>query len=259
MALLLTVDVGNTSTHAGVFEGDQLRTSFRFATEARVSADALGLLMRGLLDLNGIDASEVRAVSLATVVPPLTRRYVEMCERYFGVDLHVLRAQECGIPIDYEPPSSVGADRIANAVAAKARVGAPVIIVDFGTATTLDTLDPRGHYIGGAITLGPESTLAGLYSRTAQLPMVDLSAPSRGIGRSTQESIRSGVVHGMAGIVDGLVRRFREELGAQAPTLATGGLAPMLVPVCETVSEVALDLTLQGIRMVWENAAGRAE
>lgn len=258
MGLLLAVDVGNTSTHAGVFDGDRMCTNFRFATDGRVSSDALGLLVRGLLDLNHIDAAAVAAVSLATVVPPLRRRYAEMCERYFGVSLHVLAPQECGIPIDYDPPSSVGADRIANAVAAQARVGAPVIIVDFGTATTLDALDARGHYVGGAITLGPESTLAGLYGRTAQLPMVDLSPPSSAIGHSTQESIRSGVIHGMAGIVDGLVRRFRAELGAEAPAVATGGLAPMVVPACETVSEVVLDLTLQGIRIVWGNASHRA-
>ncbi|MBD3175235.1 MAG: type III pantothenate kinase [Armatimonadia bacterium] len=250
--MLLTVDVGNTSTHAGVFDDDRLVASFRFATEARASADALGLYLCGLLDLNGVDRRRVDGVSLATVVPPLRRRYEEMAERYFSSELHVLAAEDCGIPIDYEPPSSVGADRIANAVAAKARVGAPVIIVDFGTATTLDALDARGHYVGGAITLGPESTLAGLYGRTAQLPMVDLTEPSRAIGRSTQESIRSGVIHGLAGIIDGLVRRFRSELRAQAPTLATGGLAPMVVSACETVSDVVLDLTLQGIRMVYE-------
>lgn len=258
MGLLLTIDVGNTSTHAGTFEGDRLETSFRYPTEPHTSADALGLLLRGLLDLNGVDARRVEAVALATVVPPLGRRYAEMSERYFGVKLYRLTAQSCGIPIDYEPPSSVGADRVANAVAAKALVGAPVIIVDFGTAATLDALDPQGHYVGGAITLGPESTLAALYGRTAQLPMVDLSPPRRAIGRSTQESIRSGVIHGMAGIVDSLVRRFRAELGTEAPTLATGGLAPLVVPSCETVSDVVMDLTLQGIRIVWERSANQA-
>lgn len=249
---LLAIDVGNTSTYAGLFRGERLVASFRYATDRHDSSDTLGLTVAGLLALQGADRAEVGAVGLCSVVPLLTRRYREMIERYFAGELLVISAENAGIPVAYTPPTSVGADRLANAVAAIAQFGAPVIVADFGTAITVDVVDAEGVYAGGAIAPGVEIGLQALYSRTAQLPMVDIVEPTQAIGGTTAESIRSGLVYGTAGLADALIRRFREELGAEATVIATGGIARLLAPACTEVEHVAPDLTLTGIRLIWE-------
>ncbi len=258
MANLLAIDVGNTSSYAGFFENGVLRARFRYATVASSSADSLALTVVGMLELHGLARADVSAIALSTVVPPLGRRYVEMGERHFGMTPFVLTASTCGTPVSYDPPTAVGADRIANAVAAVAAYGKPVIIADFGTATTLDVVDASGVYLGGAICPGVEIARDALIQATAALPMVDLQAPDKAIGASTPDSIRSGLVYGTAALIDGLVERFREELGANAPAVATGGIAPIITEACRSITHTSLDLTLEGIRLIWERN-GRAQ
>jgi len=256
MGLLLAVDIGNTSTRAGVFDGDGLVTSFRYATEPSLSADSIGLTLLGMLGLWGLGKDDLGAVAVCTVVPATASRYAEMCERHLDVPIRAVSAESSGVIVKYDPPWSVGADRIADAVAAVERVGAPVIVVDFGTATTINAVDAEGAYVGGAIGPGVEAALAALYMRAAKLPMVDLRLPPQALGTNTPDAIRSGMVYGLAGLVDGLVGRIRAEIGAEAPVLATGGVAPLVASACETVSEVVDDLTLHGIRILWERSGG---
>jgi type III pantothenate kinase len=258
---LLAIDAGNTSTHVGYFDSGELVTGFRFATDRTDSSDTLALTIIGLLRLNGIEPERTGGVALCSVVPVLSARYVEMSERYLGRDPLFITAANAGLPVSYAPPSAVGADRLANAVEAVATHGAPVIIADFGTATTVDAVDASGTYAGGAIAPGVEIGLQSLHSRTAQLPMVELREPEQTIGGSTAESLRSGLVYGMAELADGLIRRFRLALGAPALAIATGGIAPLLASACTEIGCVEPDLTLRGIRRIWEREAGvgRAE
>jgi type III pantothenate kinase len=249
---LLAIDVGNTSTHAGYFHDGQLTASVRYATDRTDSSDVIALTLTGLLALHGVERSSVSGVALCSVVPLLTGRYREMSERYFGDEALVVTADNAGLPVAYSPPTAVGADRLANAVAAVEIYGKPVIVADFGTATTVDVVDRSGAYVGGAIAPGVETGLQALYSRTAQLPMVEIRAPERAIGDSSAESMRSGVVYGMAELVDGLIRRFRAELETDAVAIATGGIAPLLAAACREISRVEQELTLLGIRQIWE-------
>lgn len=249
---LLAIDIGNTSTYAGFFRDDALAASFRWSTDRAESSDTLALRLTGLLGLYGIARGEVTSIGLCSVVPPLGGRCTEMASRHFGVEALVIGPETVGLPIAYSPPSAVGADRLANVVAAIALVGTPVIVADFGTATTVDVVDGSGTYVGGAIAPGVETGLQSLVSRTAQLPVIDLRPPERAIGGSSAESLRSGLVFGMAATADGLIRRFREELGVAAPAIATGGIAPMIARACAEVARVEPDLTLEGIRIVCE-------
>jgi len=256
MGLLLAVDVGNTSTRAGIFDGARLVADFRYATEPSSSADSIGLTLLGMLGLWGLRKDDLAAAAVCTVVPPTASRYAEMCQRHLGVPIRAVSAEGSGVVVKYDPPWSVGADRIADAVAAVERVGAPVIVVDFGTATTINAVDADGAYVGGAIGPGAETALAALYMRAAKLPMIDLRVPPRALGTNTPDAIRSGMIYGLAGLVDGLVERIRGDMGAEAPVLATGGVAPLVASACRTVSQVVDDLTLQGIRILWERSGG---
>jgi len=248
MAGLLAVDVGNTQTALGLFENGKLAQRWRLATEPQRTGDELGLFLGGLLEVGSLEG-----ISLASTVPALIRSYEELAARA-GVSLLVLGpGTKTGIPIRYDDPREVGPDRIANAVAALERYGAPSIVVDFGTSTNFDVVSPEGEYVGGVLAPGIEVSMDALFERAARLVKVDFVAPDTAIGKTTESALRSGLVYGFAGQVDGIVERIRAELGEEAaPVIATGGLAQLIAPHSETIDRVDAYLTLDGLRLVWE-------
>ena len=245
---LLAVDVGNTQTALGLYDGTELARHWRLATEPQRTGDELGLFLGGLLELGALGG-----ICLASTVPALIRSYEELAAGV-GVQMLVLGpGSRTGIPIRYDDPREVGPDRIANAVAARERYGAPSIVVDFGTSTNFDVVSPAGEYVGGVIAPGIEISMDALFARAARLVKVDFVAPETAIGKTTESALRSGLVYGFAGQVDGIVRRIRAELGDEAaPVVATGGLAELIAPHASTVEHVDPFLTLQGLRLVWE-------
>src|SRR5437764_2189176 len=247
MAGLLAVDVGNTQTALGLFEDGELARRWRLATEPQRTGDELGLFLGGLLDLASLEG-----ISLASTVPALARSYEELAAGV-GTRLLVLGpGTRTGIPIRYEDPREVGPDRIANAVAALDRYGAPSIVVDFGTSTNFDVVSAEGEYVGGVLAPGVEVSMEALSARAARLFSIDFAAPPTVIAKNTTAALQSGLVYGFAGQVDGIVEAIRGELGAEAPTVATGGLAGLIVPHARTLERVDPFLTLQGVRLVWE-------
>lgn len=250
--MILGIDVGNTQTVLGLFDGDELDGHWRIATDASMTADELRVKVGGLLELEGVSFADVERVILSSVVPALTDQYEAMAERATGTPPMVVGPGiKTGMPIRYDDPREVGADRIVNAVAALEAYGAPVVIVDFGTATTFDVVDASGAYIGGAIAPGVETSADALFSRAARLARVDLEPPVRVIGRNTTESVQAGLLLGEAAMVDGLVRRIHAELGGPCRVVATGGLATRMAPLCETIDEVDSDLTLKGLLVLY--------
>jgi type III pantothenate kinase len=251
MAGLLAIDVGNTQTVFGLYDGAELREHWRVSTEVERTGDELGLLLRGLVDLRALEG-----LALTCTVPPLIRAYEEFAERE-GVELLVLGpGTRTGIPVRYDDPREVGPDRIANAVAAVARYGAPCIVVDFGTSTNFDIVSPDGEYVGGVLAPGIEISMEALSSRAARLFQVDFSAPETVIAKNTAASLQSGLVYGFAGQVDGIVERIRGELGVEAQTVATGGLADLITPHAHTLDQIDPFLTLEGVRLIWERNRG---
>lgn len=251
--MILAVDIGNTQTVIGLLDdsGD-LQGRWRISTDASLTADEIRAKVAALLELDGYTWQDANGVVVASVVPSLTAAYEELAERACGCSpLVVGPGVKTGLPVAYENPHEVGADRIVNAIAAIAEHGAPVIVVDFGTATTLDVIDSSGAYLGGAIAAGIETSAEALFRRAARLSAVDLDPPARVIGRNTRESIQSGLLLGEAAMVDGLVRRTWLELGYECPVVATGGLAIRMAPLCETIGNVDADLTLKGLALVW--------
>jgi type III pantothenate kinase len=245
--LLLAVDVGNTQTVLGLFDGSALDGHWRIATESQRTGDELGLLLRGLVDLESLEG-----MCLSSTVPPLARAYEELAEGS-GVSLLALGpGTRTGIPIRYEDPREVGPDRIANAVAAVERYGAPCIVVDFGTSTNFDVVSAEGEYVGGVLAPGIEISMDALFRRAARLFKVDFVEPPTVIAKNTGASLQSGLVYGFAGQVDGIVERIRAELGVEAQTVATGGLADLITPHAKTLERVDPFLTLEGLRIVWE-------
>jgi type III pantothenate kinase len=247
--LLLAVDVGNTQTVFGVFDGaGELSEHWRIATERNRSGDELGALYRSFLDL-----SSLGGIALSSTVPQLHRSYQEFARDYARVELLELGpGVRTGVPIRYEDPREVGPDRIANAVAAVERYGAPCVVVDFGTSTNFDVVSPEGEYVGGVLAPGIEISMDALFSRAARLFKVDFAEPPRVIAKNTAASLQSGLVYGFAGQVDGIVERIRGELGVEAQTVATGGLADLIVPHARTLERIDPFLTLEGLRLVWE-------
>lgn len=251
---LLAVDVGNTQTHLGVFDGDDLKREWRASTDPARTGDELALLFRQFLKLYDLEFSTFSGVSICSVVPRLTQELRDMVERYFGFNaLIVGPGVKTGIAVRMDNPREVGADRISNAVAAHAMYEKePVVVVDFGTAITVDAVSAAGEYLGGAIAPGIDTAAAGLYAATAQLRRVELVAPPEVIGKSTVQAVQSGLVYGFAGMVDGLVEGVTKELGGDARVVATGGLAPTVIEHCHRIERFEPMLTLMGLKLIYE-------
>ncbi|MGN6430623.1 MAG: type III pantothenate kinase [Gaiellaceae bacterium] len=252
MAGLLAIDVGNTQTALGLFDGGELAKRWRLSTEPQRTGDELGLFLRGLIELASLDG-----ICLSSTVPTLIRSYEELAAQV-GAQLLVLGpGTRTGMPIRYDDPREVGPDRIANAVAARSRYGAPSIVVDFGTSTNFDVVSADGEYVGGVLAPGIEVSMDALFERAARLIKVDFVAPETAIGKTTESALRSGLVYGFAGQVDGIVERIRAELGDEsALVVATGGLAELIAPHAATIDKVDQFLTLEGLRLVWDLNAG---
>ena len=253
--MLLAIDVGNTNIVLGVFEGDVLIQSWRLHTVRERTADELGLLVDGLFEHRGIERSKVGGIILGSVVPPLTTTTRTMVERYFHVKAVTIEpGLETGMPI-LANPAEVGADRIVNGVAAYERFGRsvqrPLIVVDFGTATTFDAISAKGEYLGGAICPGVQISADALFQRAARLPRIDVRKPPTVVGRTTVGAMESGLFYGYVAMVEGLVRRMGDELGGDALCVATGGLAAVIAPETTLIQHVDPDLTLHGLRIVW--------
>jgi type III pantothenate kinase len=251
--VLLVVDVGNTQTHFGTFAGDELVEHWRFATVRDSTADELGARLRALLELRGVGLADLDASIVSSTVPQLEPEWLAMARRYLShAMLAVGPGLRTGMPIRIDTPRELGADRLVNAVAVYARVGGPAISVDFGTAVNFDVVSAAGEYLGGVIAPGVEVSLEALTERGAKLPKIDLAPPRSAIGKSTVEAIRSGVIFGYAGQVDGIVGRLLGELGEDADVVATGGLAGAIVPFCSSIDEVDDLLTLNGLKLLHE-------
>ena len=245
---LLAIDVGNTQTVFGLFEGEELRDNWRVATDRNRSGDELGALYGSFVDLDAVDG-----IALASTVPQLHRSYEDFAMEYAKAELLDLGpGVKTGVPIRYDDPREVGPDRIANAVAAVDRYGPPAIVVDFGTSTNFDVVSPEGEYVGGVLAPGIEVSMEALFSRAARLFKVDFVEPETVIAKNTASSLQSGLVYGFAGQVDGIVERIRQELGTEAQTVATGGLADLIVPHAKSLEIIDPFLTLEGIRLVWQ-------
>jgi type III pantothenate kinase len=251
--MLLTIDIGNTNITLGLYEGKELGPRWRLATAYDHMPDEYGLQLVGLLEHAGHKPEVVNSICLASVVPPLTSKITEACRRYLNKEPLVVDAGvKTGVRVRYEDPRAVGADRIADAVAVLHLYGTPACVVDFGTATTFDAIAKNGDYLGGAIAPGIGIAAEALFQRTAKLPRVDLQKPPSVIGRNTVHSMQSGLLYGYVGLVEGMVARFRQELGADMKVIATGGLADIVAQETEVIQIVAPWLTLDGLQMIWE-------
>ncbi len=246
--MLLAADVGNTQTVLGLYDGAELADHWRLTTEHSTTADELGVLLSGLLDFDSVEG-----ICLASTVPVLVREWELLASKWASAPLLALGpGVKTGIPIRYDDPREVGPDRIANAIAGKDRYGAPLIVVDFGTSTNFDVVSPEGEYVGGVLAPGIEISMDALFARAARLVKVDYAAPPSVIGKTTVGGLQSGLVYGFSGQVDGIVERIRDELGAEARVVATGGLAELVAPHSKTIELVDPFLTLDGLRLVWE-------
>lgn len=251
--MLLAVDTGNTHTVIGLFDGDRLAADWRIATRKDMTADELGALFQALFSGEGLLPSSVDGVIASSVVPDWNEVLAATARRTFAQEaLFVAPGIRTGLPILYENPHEVGADRIVNAVAAVHRFGAPVVVLDFGTATTFDVVSAKGEYLGGVIAPGLGISAEALFQRAARLMRVDVKKPAHIIGRTTEESVQSGLFHGYVSLVEGVVRRLRAELGVDAPVVATGGLAPVFHAELSFLTAVDPHLTLLGLRLIWD-------
>ena len=251
--MLLVIDAGNTNTSLGVFAGRELIAHWRLTTARSRTVDEYGVHARNLFQLAELDFEAIDAIAIASVVPPLNYTLKTMAETYFHLTpIFVDHTTDTGLEILYEPASDVGADRIVDAVAAIEKYGAPCIVVDFGTATTFNAIDKEGRYVGGAITPGIMISSDALFERTAKLPRVDIRRPQKVIGTSTVAAMQSGLYHGFVGLVDGVLRTMRQELGGSPRVIATGGLASLIATGSEFIELVDETLTLEGLRLIFE-------
>jgi type III pantothenate kinase len=251
--MLLAVDVGNTNINLGIFQGDELAATWRWATDPERTPDEYAALLLGLLPRAGIDFSDIRDVALCSGVPPLVTTFQELCSRYFNSEPLVVGAGvKTGIKVMYENPRDVGADRICDAVAAHRLYGGPAIVVDCGTATVLDAITATGDYLGGAIAPGIQISIDALAARASLLRRVELVAPKQAIGRNTVHSMQAGIVFGYAGMVEALVGRFKDELQGNPRVIGTGGLVELIAGECPSIDAIDRDLTLHGLRIIHE-------
>ncbi|MCW2963398.1 MAG: pantothenate kinase [Actinomycetia bacterium] len=246
--MLLAIDVGNTQTVFGLFEGDVLGPQFRVGTDRTHTGDELGVLLRAFVDLAALDG-----IVMCSSVPALVREYEAFAERWAGAELLVLGpGVSTGVPIRYDDPREVGPDRIANTVAARERHGAPSVVVDFGTSTNFDVINAAGEFAGGVLAPGVEVSMDALFARAARLPRVPFVAPERVISQTTVAALQSGLVYGFAGQVDAIVGRIKDELDVEGvPVVATGGLADLIAPHSRSITAVDQELTLHGLQLVW--------
>jgi type III pantothenate kinase len=253
--MLLVIEVGNSNTGVGVYDGSRLLVSWRLTSRREQTADEYGVFIQTLLATRGIEAHHITGIAISNVVPPVQQTLEWMCEGYFGrPPFTVQPGVNISIPLKVDSPSEVGADRVCNVVAGIALYGTPLIIVDFGTATNFDVVNSRGEFVGGAIAPGLVVALEALISRAARLHRVELACPKEAIGRNTVTNIQSGVMYGYAGLVDGLVERMRRELDGDVKVVATGGLAEQMREVARSIQEVNPNLRLEGLRLIWERA-----
>ena len=252
--MLLAIDVGNTHTVAGAYEGDRMVRGWRVATEKQQTADELRARLAGLFFADKFDEAQIDGVALCSVVPSLTRAWVKAMRDMLGVETLVCNAETAGdlFKATYPRPHEIGADRVVDAIAAREMYGAPVVVLDFGTATNIEVIDSEGRFVGGIIAPGVETSAAALFSRAAKLSSIALEAPPRAIGLSTDEAVQSGIVLGEADRVDGLVRRVFAQTGEKATVVATGGLASLIAEHSSEITLVNPDLTLEGLRIIYE-------
>ncbi len=257
MQVILVLDIGNTNIVAGIYRGKKLLIHWRISTDRDRTADEYGILFKNLFAYEGYKLRDIKAVVIASVVPPLMLTFEEMAEKYLGVTpLVVGPGVKTGMDIKYDSPREVGADRIVNAVAAYEKYGGPLIVVDFGTATTFDALSAEGHYLGGAIAPGIGISTEALFQKAAKLPRIELVKPTRVIGKNTVASMQAGIVFGFVGQVDEIVRRMTRELGGEVYVVATGGLAKLIAAESATIHTVDPLLTIEGLRVIYERNSG---
>jgi len=255
--MLLVLDVGNTNTTLGVYEGTTLTHSWRLTSERQRTVDEYGIMCRTLLQLAGLDSSAINGIAISSVVPPLDFTLYKMAEVYFHIQPLFVNAANAGIPVLYDDPREVGADRIVNAVAALSRYGGPCIVVDFGTATTFDAISRTGEYLGGIIYPGIQISADALFQRAARLRNTEIRRPERLIGTNPAASIQSGLYYGNIALVDGVLAKMVEELGPGTRVVATGGLAPLISRGSALIERVDADITLEGLRIIYDrNSAG---
>ena len=251
--MLLTIDIGNTNLTLGLYEGGKLGAHWRLATDHNRMPDEYGLQFLGLLQNAGKTLKDIHGISLASVVPPLTARVIQACREYLRQEPLIVDAGvKTGIKVRYEDPKAVGADRICDAVAVMKLFGGPACVVDFGTATTFNAVTKDGQYLGGAITAGVNLAAEGLFTHAAKLPRIDLQRPPSVIGRNTVHAMQSGLLFGYVSMVEGMVARFRSELGSDMKVIATGGMAEVIAKETQVVDHIAPWLTLDGLRIIWE-------
>ena len=250
--MLLAIDAGNSNILLGIFKEDTLLYNWRLLTEVEKTCDEYGILFHNMYRSANLPSGETEAIIISCVIPPLVRTFEELCRKYFNITpLIVGPGVKTGIPIHYDNPREVGADRIVNAVSAYEHYKKSLIVVDFGTATTFDCISARGEYLGGAIAPGITISSEALFHRASKLPRVELVKPETVIGKNTVASMQSGIVYGYVGLIDGIVNRMKEEMGDAPFVVATGGLAQLIAADSETIDEVDEYLTLQGLRIIY--------
>jgi len=257
--MLLVLDVGNTNTTLGVYDRAELTHGWRLTSERQRTVDEYGIMCRTLLEVAGLDSSSIDGIAIASVVPPLDFTLRKMAEVYFHVEPLFVNAVNAGITILYDDPQEVGADRIVNAVAALAKYGTPCIVVDFGTATTFDAISRAGEYLGGIISPGIQISADALFQRAARLRNTEIRRPDRLIGTNPTGSIQSGLYYGNIALVDGVLTRMIQELGVGTRVVATGGLAPLISRGSQLIETVDPDITLEGLRLIYERSVSKPQ